>query len=169
MQDYSAIKDVVAVCRDAEQGFRGAANAVKSPPLKRLFEEYSAERGQFATELLHVARGMGMDIDDSSGITGVLHAGWMELRGAVSRHDEHQILVEAERGEDYSVRTYREALGLNVSEGIRTILESQFTKVQQAHDRIRSLRDSTARKVKGQGRQEAGAGGQEPGAGEAMR
>jgi uncharacterized protein (TIGR02284 family) len=158
MQDYSAIKDVVAVCRDAEQGFRGAANAVKSPPLKRLFEEYSTERAQFASELLHAARSMGMDIDDSSGIGGVLHAGWMELKGAVSRHDEHQILVEAERGEDYSIRTYREALGMNLSEELRSILGSQFAKVQQDHDRIRSLRDSTAKKVSGPGTEIRGSG-----------
>jgi hypothetical protein len=66
----------------------------------------------------------------------------IKLKGALSRNDEHQIRAEAER-EYYSLRTYRQALGLNTTEGIRTILESQLTEVQQAHDRIRSLRDST--------------------------
>jgi uncharacterized protein (TIGR02284 family) len=145
MQDYTAIKDVVGVCRDAEQGFRGAANAVKSPLLKSLFEQYSIQRGEFANQLREAARGMGMEVGDSAGVGGMLHAGWMELKGVLSRNDEHQILAETERGEDYSLRTYREALGLNISEGIRTILESQLTEVQQAHDRIRSLRDSTVR------------------------
>jgi uncharacterized protein (TIGR02284 family) len=145
MQDYTAIKDVVGVCRDAEQGFRGAANAVKSPLLKSLFEQYSIQRGEFANQLREAARGMGMEIEDAAGVGGMLHAGWMELKGALSRNDEHQILAEAERGEDYSLRTYRQALGLNITEGIRTILEAQLVEVQQAHDRIRSLRDSTAK------------------------
>lgn len=145
MQDYTAIKDVVGICRDAEQGFRGAANAVKSPLLKSLFEEYSTQRSEFARQLREAARSMGMEVGDSPGIGGMLHAGWMELKAAVSRNDEHQILVETERGEDYSVRTYREALGLNLSEAIRTILQNQLTEILRAHDRIRELRDSTVR------------------------
>jgi uncharacterized protein (TIGR02284 family) len=145
MQDYTAIKDVVSVCRDAEQGFRGAANAVKSPLLKGLFEQYSIQRGEFANQLREAARAMGMEVGDSAGVGGMLHAGWMELKAALSRNDEHQILEETERGEDHSLRTYREALGLNISEGIRTILASQFVEVQQAHDRIRELRNRTVR------------------------
>ncbi len=70
MQDYTAVKDVISVCRDAEQGFRGAANAVKSPTLKALFEEYSAQRGRFATDLIRVARDLGMDIANPSGTAG---------------------------------------------------------------------------------------------------
>ncbi|MBV8732659.1 MAG: PA2169 family four-helix-bundle protein [Acidobacteriia bacterium] len=145
MQDYTAIKDVVAVCRDAEQGFRGAANAVKSPLLKSLFEEYSIQRGEFVNQLRQAARSVGMEVEDASGLAGIFHAGWMELKSALSRHDEHQVLVETERIEDYSLRTYRDALGLNISEAIRTILLDQLAKIQLAHDRIRSLRDSTVK------------------------
>src|SRR5215469_11699443 len=145
MQDYTAIKDVVGICRDAEQGFRGAANAVKSPLLKSLFEEYSIQRSEFAQQLREAARSMGMEVGDSSGVGGMLHAGWMELKAAVSRHDEHQILVETERGEDFSIRTYREALGLSISEAIRSIRANQLTEILRAHDRIRELRDSTVR------------------------
>ncbi len=145
MQDYTAIKDVIAICRDAEQGYRGATNAVKSPLLKSLFEEYSTQRGEFANQLRQAARSMGMEVADTSGIGGVLYAGWMELKGALSRNDEHQILIETERGEDFSVRTYRQALALNLSEEVRTILQDQFAEIQRAHDQIRALRDTTGK------------------------
>jgi uncharacterized protein (TIGR02284 family) len=95
--------------------------------------------------LREAARSMGMEVGDSLGIGGMLHAGWMELKGALSRNDEHQILVETEHGEDFSVRTYREALGLNISEEIRTILQNQLAEILRAHDRIHELRDSTVR------------------------
>ena len=145
MQDYTAIKDVVAVCRDAEQGFRGAANAVKSPLLKSLFEEYSIQRGEFVNQLRQAARSLGMEVEDASGLAGIIHAGWMELKSALSRHDEHQVLVETERIEDHSLRTYRDVLGLSISESIRIILVDQLAKVQLAHGRIRSLRESTVK------------------------
>ncbi len=144
MQEYSALKNVLGICRDAEQGFRGAANSVKTPALKTLFEEYSAQRGSFANDLTRVARSLGIDVPNPSGVAGALHAGWMELKGALSGHSEHQILVETERGEDLSMKTYREALAMNISDELRSVLQEQFAQIQQSHDRIRNLRDSTA-------------------------
>jgi uncharacterized protein (TIGR02284 family) len=81
MQDYSAVKDVIAICRDAEQGFHGAANAVKSPLLKELFEQYSVQRGQFASELLEAARSIGMEISNPSGRS------WYARRPRLSAHE----------------------------------------------------------------------------------
>lgn len=141
MLDYTAIKDVVAICRDAEQGFRGASNAVKTPALKNLFERLSQERGEFADELLHAARSLNMDIPNPSGVGGMVHAGWMELKSVLSRNDERAILVETARGEEMSLKTYRDALNMALASGIREILQRQAASVQQSHDRIVSLRD----------------------------
>src|SRR5215467_447407 len=146
MQDYSAFKDVIAICRDAEQGYRSAANAVRTPALRDLFEEYSAQRAGFARELHRLSRTMGMHIDDPSGLAGALLGGWIELKGILSRHNEHQILIEAARGEEQSVKTYRQTLAMNLSAEMRTLIESQAAQVQQARDRIVALRDSTARR-----------------------
>jgi uncharacterized protein (TIGR02284 family) len=144
MQDYSALKEVLSICRDAELGFRGAANAVKTPILKSLFEEYSVQRGAFANDLNRTAREMGLDITNPSGVGGVLHAGWMELKGALTGHSEHQILVETARGEELSLRKYREALAMTLTDDVRTLIQQQQAEIQRAHDRIVSLRDSTA-------------------------
>ena len=162
MQDYSALKDTIAICRDAEQGFRGAANAVKTPTLKALFEEYSAQRGRFATDLLRVARDLGIDVPNPGGAAGVLHAGWMELKGMLTGHSEHRILVETERGEDLSERTYHEALAMTLSEELRTLVTEQFAEIERAHRRIRELRDQTA-----PAEPRASAGGQGSGGGPA--
>ena len=50
MQDYTALKEVIGICRAAEQGFRGAANSIKTPALRAMFEQYSQQRGDFANE-----------------------------------------------------------------------------------------------------------------------
>lgn len=144
MQDYNALKDVIGICRAAEQGFRGAANSVKAPTLRNLFEQYSTQRGEFADELLRAGRDLGIDIANPIGISGALHAAWMELKGAFTGHSERQILEECERGEDLSIKTYRQALKMNMDPEIRTILERQVADLESARARIGSLLDTCA-------------------------
>jgi uncharacterized protein (TIGR02284 family) len=104
LQDYAqAVHDVITVCRDGEQGFRGAAQAVKAPAIKEMFEQYSAQRAQFATELQAAVKALGFETIDPQGLGGVLYATWINLKGLLTGHDVHGILVEAERGEDWSL------------------------------------------------------------------
>ena len=109
-----------------------------------MFEQYSAQRAQFATELQGAVKALGFEAIDPQGLGGMLHASWISLKGLVTGHDVHGILVEAERGEDWSLKTYRAALGTTLPPEIGSIIQKQFEEVQAAHDRIRSLRDSTA-------------------------
>jgi uncharacterized protein (TIGR02284 family) len=48
----------------------------------------------------------------------MLHASWMSLKGILTRHDVHAILVEAERGEDSSLKTYSIALSKTLTPDI---------------------------------------------------
>jgi uncharacterized protein (TIGR02284 family) len=145
LQDYAqAVHDVISVCRDGEQGFRGAAQAVNAPAIKEMFEQYSAQRGQFAAELQGAVKALGFETIDPQGLGGVLYAAWINLKGLATGHDVHGILVEAERGEDWSLKTYRTALGKTLPPEIAAIMHKQFEQVQEAHDRIRNLRDASA-------------------------
>ena len=143
--DYiSAVNSVIGVCKDAEEGFRGAANAVKDASLKSVFEEYSSQRAEFGNELRAAVKNAGGEPADSSGILGTLHHGWIALKGALTGHSEHQILEETERGEDFSLSRYRDALAHEVPTDLRSVLERQYQQVQSAHTRIKALRDSLA-------------------------
>jgi uncharacterized protein (TIGR02284 family) len=133
LQDYAqAVHDVITVCRDGEQGFRGAAQAVKAPAIKEMFEQYSAQRAQFATELQAAVKALGFETIDPQGLGGVLYATWINLKGLLTGHDVHPILVEAERGEDWALKTYRTALGKSLPPEIAAIIEKQFEEVQKA-------------------------------------
>src|SRR5579864_1847905 len=147
LEDYAfAVKSVISICRDAEQGFRAAADAVKQPAFKEMFEQYSEQRGRFATELQEAVKSMGFDTTHPSGVGGVLHGAWMTVKGTLTGHSEHAILVETARGEDWSLKTYTEALDKNLPVGIRSVIEQQFEQVRQAHEHIVLLRDATAPK-----------------------
>ena len=143
--DYvSAVNDVISICKDAQEGFQGAAKAVEDPSLKRLFEEYSAQRGQFARELETAVSRAGGKAEHPSGAAGKLHSGWMAVKGAFTGHSAHQILEETERGEDLSIKRYQEAMNSDLPEDLRSIVREQFAHVRQAHERIRTLRDQAA-------------------------
>jgi uncharacterized protein (TIGR02284 family) len=145
LQDYAqAVHDVITVNRDAEQGFRGAANAVNDPAMKEMFAQYAAQRAGFAVELQAAVKAMGFDPIDPQGVGGMLHASWMSLKGMVTGHDVHGILVETDKGEDHSLTTYRFALSKTLTPEIAAVIDKQYAEVQAAHDRIRMLRDSTA-------------------------
>jgi uncharacterized protein (TIGR02284 family) len=145
LQDYAqAVHDVISTNRDAEQGYRGAAQAVNDSAMKALFLEYAAERAGFVIELQTAVKALGFDPIDPQGLGGMLRASWMSVKGMVTGHDVHGILVEVERAEDSSVSTYRIALSKAMTPEIATIVERQFEELQVAHDRIRELRDSTA-------------------------
>lgn len=147
LEDYAtAVTNVISICRDAEQGFRAAADAVKQPALKEMFEQYSEQRGRFANELQEAVKSMGFDTPHPSGIAGTLHGAWMTVKGALTSHSEHAILEETERGEDWSLKTYREAVARNLPVGIRSMIEQQYEQVQQAHQHIKLLREATAPK-----------------------
>lgn len=147
--DYlPAVNDVIAVCKDAEEGFRGAANAVNDPTLKSLFEQCSSQRAAFASELSGAVTKLGLTPKDSSGVLGTIHHGWIALKGTLTGHSKHQILEETERGEDLSLSRYGDALKHDLPGELRSVLQTQFEQVQQAHNRIRSLRDATAERGK---------------------
>lgn len=143
--DFSAVNEVISVCKDAEAGFRTAADSVQTDPtLKNTFEEYARQRAKFAKELQEAVEEAGGVPEHSAGLAGKLHGGWIAIKGALTGNSEHELLVEAERGEDLSVHKYHDALAQPLPEKIRAILEEQYPDVELAHTHMKHLRDNTA-------------------------
>jgi len=135
----SALNDLIETCHDGENGFRAAAEGLKSSQLQMLFSAYARQRSQFAVELQQEVRRLGGDAEKAGSMAGGLHRIWANIKSVVSGGSEPEIVSEAERGEDQAVKSYREALGANLPENTRAIVARQFRQVQEAHDRIRSL------------------------------
>ena len=139
----SILDDLIETCRDGQNGFQTAADHVTDPSTKRLLQGYSQQRAQFAGELQTIVREFGEDPTETGSVSGALHRGWMNLKGAVSGKDEHAILEECERAEDTSVESYEDALEKIVAADVASVIRRQYSAVQEAHNEIRSLRDRT--------------------------
>lgn len=141
-KDYiSWLNDLIETCKDAEQGFRDAADAVARQDLRELFNEYARQRSQFASELQNQVIRLGGDPEKTGSVSGSFHRGWINLKAAITGKDEHAILSEAERGEDAAVKNYQEALAQDLPDDLRSVVEKQYRQVLDAHNKIRSLRD----------------------------
>jgi len=140
----SVLNSLIETCKDGQEGFRSAAEAVNNVEYKSLFVELSAQRQQFATELQSLVAALGKQPEDSGSVSAALHRGWIDLKAAIGQGDPHAILEECERGEDSAVESYREALEhTDLPANILHTIEQQFLGVKAAHDRVRALRDRT--------------------------
>ncbi|MFL6545466.1 MAG: hypothetical protein AUH19_05350 [Verrucomicrobia bacterium 13_2_20CM_55_10] len=145
MKDQNKIiDDLIKTLKDGQEGFKQAAEGVKDPQLKSLFDEYSRQRARFAVEL----RSKGQSPDEresemSGSAAGALHRGWINLKSAVTRGDDHAILAECERGEDSAVEEFRKALDNGFSASVQEIVSRQYAEIKQAHDRVKHLRDAS--------------------------
>ncbi|PYK68988.1 MAG: aldehyde dehydrogenase [Verrucomicrobia bacterium] len=144
-ETISTINDLIETLKDGQEGFRQAAEGVEDPELKSLFNEFSLQRSRFAGELQSQAVALGESKpEDSSSAAGAMHRAWINLKSAITKHDDHAILAECERGEDSAVKEYLEAMEEeNLAEPVREIISRQYAEVQNAHDRIKQLRDAT--------------------------
>jgi uncharacterized protein (TIGR02284 family) len=131
----STLNNLIETCKDGENGFRTAADGIKSGELKTLFLTYSQQRAQFAAELQAEVRNLGGDPEKTGSVAATLHRGWINIKSTVTGEDEGAIISECERG----VKNYKEALNENLPAGVQTIVERQYTQVREAHDRIRAL------------------------------
>ena len=142
-KDYvSTLNDLIETCKDGEEGYRKAADNVKRSDLQSLFRQYSTERAQFASELQREVSRIGGKPENSGSISGAMHRGWIEVKGSVTGKDDHNILEEAERGEDAAVNAFQKALGKDLPSDIRSVVEREYQLIQKAHNQIRAMRDS---------------------------
>ena len=140
------VNHLIETCKDGQEGYRSAAADVTDAGLKELLSQYEQQRANFAAELQRTVVALGeSDPCNHSSMTGDLHRAWINVRSAFTNREDRAVLLECERGEDYAVKAYREALAFpDLAEELRPVLTRQATAVEQAHEAIRARCGSEA-------------------------
>lgn len=137
----SVVENLIETCRDGQRGYQDAAQHVKRTDLKTYFNEQSAERGRFATELQGELSRLGKpDKKVSGSVAGSLHRAWIDTKANLGGGDK-TILESVESGEDNAKETYQKALSGSLPPAIAEMVRRQAESVQRAHDKARMLRD----------------------------
>lgn len=138
----STLNNLIATCKDGQNGFQEAAEGVERSDLKSLFYECAQQRAQFTGELQSLVRELGGDPENTGSVAAALHRGWIDIKSAVTGRDETAILNECERGEDVAVNNYKKALDETLPANVNSVVQNQYNTVKTTHDKIRDLRDT---------------------------
>lgn len=135
------LNNLIQSNKDAEEGFKTAADGVDDDQLNALFQELSSQRAHFARELQDVVKQYGEEPEEDGSITGSLQRGWLNIKTAVTGNDNEAVLNEAERSEDYAKDAYKDAMEKDLPQNVSEIVSRQYHLVKSAHDRVKALRD----------------------------
>ncbi len=144
----STLNNLIETCRDGQQGFKDSAEGVGRSDLKTVFYEYSQQRATFVGDLQALVQTLGGDPENTGSIAGAVHRGWINIKAAITGKDDTAILDEAERGEDVAKAEYKKALETTLPSHIQSTVQSQYAAVQEAHDKVKALRDAAKENVK---------------------
>jgi uncharacterized protein (TIGR02284 family) len=138
----SVLENLIETCKDGQKGYQDAAQHVKRPDLKAYFNEQSLERSSFAGELEAELIRLGKpDKKVSGSVAGALHRAWIDTKVSLGGGDK-TILESLEAGEDRAKEEYQKALSGTLPSDIAEIVRRQAAKVQQTHDKVKTLRDA---------------------------
>lgn len=144
----ATLNGLIEICRDGQQGFMEAAENLGDTEVKTLFYKFSQERAGYVGDLQALVQTLGDEPENSGSFSGAIHRGWLNLKAAITGNDKAGILVEAERGEDAAKRAYENALEMKLPAHIRDSLQAQYAGIQEAHDKVKALRDAAKADVK---------------------
>ncbi len=136
------LNDILENCRDGEYGFRACADHTQAQDLKVLFTRHAEQCRMAASEIATQIRSLGGKADEGGTASGMLHRGWVAVRGTLTGFSDLAMLEECERGEDKALARYRSALKEPLPAGIQTLLQRQYQGAQRNHDEIKALRDT---------------------------
>lgn len=137
------LNTLIETCRDGEEGYRAAGDAMENPDLKTLFHMYSQQRAHFRGELFNEVLRHGGTPAESGHVAESLHRGWMNLKVAISGKNEAVVIDECERGEEVAMAAYQEALRDHFPADLMATVEEQYSEIRHSHETIRGLKRAT--------------------------
>ena len=133
------LNDLLATCRDTEEGFGKAAKGAHSDELRNRFTRIARQRGDFADELARQVDALGGEPANSGHLSGIQHRGWRELETSIRPKDDATFLAECQAGEENTLRHYDRALAGELPAGVAPVVEQQRAAVAQVLIDLQSI------------------------------
>lgn len=135
----AVLNTLIESCKDAQRGLLHAAELVADPALKTFFTDIAGKRSNFAAELLPHAQRLG-GATTADGTTGAtIHRKWMEVRSALSGHNDDAVISEACRGDNLTVIAFKDAVEGALPTTVRDLVERGYADLRASHLRFNEL------------------------------
>lgn len=139
----SDLNSLVNILNDGKKGYESAAETTDSLELKAVFEKDALERAAYAAELkAHIkVHGGNEDGNDSGGLLGAVHRGWIDIKQAFTGNDNKSILDAIETGEKTAIEKYDGFIADYTDHADHlALLQKQRNGIQQDLNQIESLK-----------------------------
>ena len=142
--DLAILKTLTSTLNDSIHGYRESAEQVENQEYRELFIQFAEQRERAASALKEEVRRLGGDPDQDGSTLGGLHKAWLDLKAAITGHDDKAIINEVERGEDYLKEKFEAALHgeQRLSSESLLVVERAYQSVREGHDRISAIKHS---------------------------
>jgi uncharacterized protein (TIGR02284 family) len=141
--DISVLNSLIATTLDSVDGYTEAATETNNSSFSTLFNGLASERRQLVSRLQQEVTALGGEAEDDGTILASAHRAFLNLKSAVTGHDDKAIINEVEAGEDHIKAKFEEALeDTELSAPVLTMIGSAYDSVKAGHDEIRDIKHS---------------------------
>lgn len=139
----SDLNSLVNILNDGKKGYDSAAETTDSLELKAIFKKDALERAAYANELkAHIkTHGGNEDDNESGGLLGAVHRGWIDIKQAFTGNDNKAILDAIITGEKAAIEKYDAYIADYTDHADHlALLQKQRNGIQQDLNQIESLK-----------------------------
>jgi len=141
--DISVLNSLITTTIDSANGFERSAEDSDNSRFQSMFREFGQERRQVVGRLQERVRALGGTPNDDGSLKADIHRRWVDLRDAITKGGDKEIIEEVERGEDYIKGKYDAALAdTELSPETLAIIREAYQSVKAGHDRASELKHS---------------------------
>ena len=138
----SALRSVIQVLMDSQDGFQKFGDQIKSETLKDYFLAESLTRAQFRGVLESILHQEGVhDVKESGTAAGTVRRAWGEVKSAFGAGDQSMLSI-AEEGENEAVEAYAKAIETYVPLPVRQVLTTQAAHIETSREFIKTARET---------------------------
>ncbi len=141
--DINVLNSLITTTIDSANGFERSAEDADVTQFVEMFREFGQERREVVGRLQERVRTLGGTPNDDGSLKADLHRRWVDLRDAISKGGDREIIEEVERGEDYLKAKYDTALeDTELSPETMAVIREAYQSVRAGHDKASALKHS---------------------------
>lgn len=142
-KSVDVLNSLIVINNDRIEGYDTAYKETEEGDLKALFEKLGKTSHKCKSALISEVHKLGGEVEEGTTTSGKFYRVWMDIKAALTNKDRKAILSSCEFGEDFAVKTYKEAMeSEGLSSDLRTLINDQYTEIKSGHDIVKSLRDA---------------------------
>ncbi len=142
--DIKQLNALIEVTLGSAEGYIGAADAAKASRFSAMFRERGTQLQDIATRMGARVKSLGGDPEAGGTTPATARSSFADLKHKMSGSDP-SIIAEVEAGESHMADVYQKiVLDEELSDPVRTAIESEFAQIQANNEAMRALKRQAA-------------------------